>query len=161
MRSAFEGILAEQGGATEGSATLTRAPITQCIVYLLRYLSEQSDARLSWLPGREDTNLSRAVDAIFEHPEAHHTVDSLADDAIMSGSVFAARFRAAFGSTPISFLHDMRLRRAAEHLRQKGETAVEQISRRLGFNSRNHFLRAFKVHFSVSPAAFHESLDLR
>ena len=70
VRSAFEGILAEQGGATEGSATLTWAMMTQCIVYLLRYLSEQSDGRLSWLPGLEDPNLSRAVDAIFEHPKA-------------------------------------------------------------------------------------------
>ena len=77
MRSAFEGILAEQGGATEGSATLTWAMMTQCIVYLLRYLSEQSDGRLSWLSGLEDPNLSRAVDAIFEHLEAPHTVDFL------------------------------------------------------------------------------------
>ena len=79
----------------------------------------------------------------------------------MSRSVFAKRFQAAFGSTPISFLHDMRLRRAAEHLRQKGETSVEQIARRLGFNSRSHFSLAFKVHFGVSPAAFRESLNLR
>lgn len=77
MRSAFEGILAEQGGATEGSATLTRALMTQRIAYLLRYLSEQSDGRLSWLSGLEDPNLSRAVDAIFEHLEAPHTVDFL------------------------------------------------------------------------------------
>ena len=135
--------------------------MTQCIVYLLRYLSEQSDGRLSWLPRLGDPNRSRTVDAIFEHPEAPHTGDSLADEAIMSRSVFAERFRTAFGSTPISFLHDMRLRRAAEHLRQKGETSVEQIARRLGFNSRSHFSRAFKVHFGVSPAAFRESLDLR
>ena len=158
VRSAFEGILAEQGGATEGSATLTRALMTQCIVYLLRYLSEQSDGRLPWLPGLEDPNLARAVDVIFEHPEAPHTVDSLADEAIMSRSVFAERFRAAFGSTPISFLHDMRLRRAAEHLRQSGDTPVEQIARRVGFNSRSHFPRTFKDHFGVSPAAFREDL---
>ena len=160
VRLAFEGILAEQGGATEGSATLTRALMTQCIVYLLRYLSEQSDGRLPWLPGLEDPNLSRAVDAIFEHPEAPHTVDSLADEAIMSRSVFAERFRETFGSTPISFLHDMRLRKAAEQLRQKGSTSIEQVAHRVGFNSRSHFSRAFKDHFGVSPAAFREGLEL-
>ena len=159
VRLAFEGILAEQGGATEGSATLTRALMTQCIVYLLRYLSEQSDGRLPWLPGLEAPNLARAVDVIFEHPEAPHTVDSLADEAIMSRSVFAERFRAAFGSTPISFLHDMRLRKAAEQLHQKGETSIEQVAHRVGFSSRSHFSRAFKDHFGVSPAAFRESLN--
>jgi len=159
VRLAFEGILAEQGGATEGSATLTRALMTQCIVYLLRYLSEQSDGRLPWLPGLEDPNLSRAVDAIFEHPEAPHTVDSLADEAIMSRSVFAERFRETFGSTPISFLHDIRLRKAAEQLRHNGSTSIEQVAHRVGFNSRSHFSRAFKDHFGVSPAAFREGLE--
>jgi len=159
VRLAFEGILAEQGGATEGSATLTKALMTQCIVYLLRYLTEQFDGRLPWLPGLEDPNLSRAVDVIFEHPEAPHTVDSLADEAIMSRSVFAERFRETFGSTPISFLHDMRLRKAAEQLRQKGSTSIEQVAHQVRFNSRSHFSRAFKDHFGVSPAAFREGLE--
>jgi len=149
VRLAFEGILAEQGGATEGSATLTKALMTQCIVYLLRYLTEQSDGRLPWLPGLEDPNLSRAVDVIFEHPEAPHMVDSLADEAIMSRSVFAERFRETFGSTPISFLHDMRLRKAAEQLLQKGSTSIKQVAHLVGFNSRSHFSRAFKDHFGV------------
>ena len=156
VRSAFEGILAEQGGATEGSIALTRALMTQCIVYLLRTLSEQSDGRLPWLPGLEDPNLSQAVDAIFEHPEAAHTVDSLADQAIMSRSVFAERFRDAFGSTPINFVHNIRIRKAAELLRHHGAPSIEQVARQVGFNSRTHFSRAFKDQFGISPAAFRE-----
>ncbi|HAA94809.1 MAG TPA: hypothetical protein DHW65_08570 [Dehalococcoidia bacterium] len=156
VRSAFEGILAEQGGATEGSVALTRALMTQCIVYLLRNLSEQADGRLPWLPGREDPNLSHAVDAIFENPEAAHTVDSLADHAIISRSVFAERFREAFGSTPINFVHNIRIRKAAELLRKNDGPSVQEVSRREGFNSRTHFSRAFKEQFGVSPAAFRE-----
>ena len=154
VRSAFEGILAEQSGTTEGSVTLTRALMTECIVYLLRYLSGQSDGRLPWLPGLEDPNLATAVDAIFEHPEAAHTVDSLADEALMSRSVFAERFREAFGATPINFLHDIRMRKAADLLRLIGGPPVEQVARRVGFNSRTHFSSAFKNHFGISPAAF-------
>ena len=59
VRSAFEEILAEQGGATEGSVALTRALMTQCIVYLLRSLSDQSGGRLPCLLGLEDPNLSQ------------------------------------------------------------------------------------------------------
>ncbi len=154
VRSAFEGILEEQGGETEGSATLTRAFMTQCIVYLLRYLSDHSDGRLPWLPGLEDPNLAQAVDAIFQHPEAAHTVDSLADLALMSRSVFAQRFRNAFGATPINFVHDIRIRKAADLLRQNGGPSVEQVASRVGFNSRTHFSSAFKSHFGISPAAF-------
>ena len=160
VRLAFEGILAEQAGATQGSVALTRALMTQCIVYLFRYLTEQSDGRLPWLSGLEDPNLARAVDAIFERPEAAHTVDSLAEVAIMSRSVFAERFRAAFQSTPINFLHDVRLRRAAELLHGKGQTSIEQVAHRVGFNSRSHFSRAFKDHFGLSPAAFREGREV-
>ena len=87
VRSAFEEILAEQGGVTEGSVALTRALMTQCIVYLLRSLSNQSGGRLPCLLGLEDPNLCQVVETIFEHPEAAHTVDSLADQALMSRSV--------------------------------------------------------------------------
>jgi transcriptional regulator GlxA family with amidase domain len=154
VRSAFEGILAEQGGATEGSAALTRALMTQCIVYLLRNLTDQSDGRLPWLPGLEDPNLSQAVDSIFKHPETPHTVDSLADQALMSRSVFAERFREAFGDTPINFVHNIRIRKAADLLRGRTGPTAEQIARQVGFSSRTHFSSAFKSQFGVSPAAF-------
>jgi AraC-like DNA-binding protein len=154
VRGAFEGILDEQGGETNGSATLTRTLMTQCIVYLLRYLSEKSDGRLPWLPGLEDPDLAKAVDAIFQHPEDVHTVDSLADLALMSRSVFADRFREAFGATPINFVHDMRIRKAADLLRQDGGLTVEQVAHRVGFNSRTHFSSAFKSHFGVTPNTF-------
>lgn len=159
VRLAFESILAEQGGDMQGSIALTRALMTQCIVYLFRYLSEHSDGKLLWLSGLEDPNLARAVDVIFERPEAGHTVDSLADEAIMSRSVFAERFRAVFGSTPMSFLHNIRLRRAAKLLRQPGDTPIERVAHQVGFSSRSHFSRAFKDHFGLSPAAFRDSRD--
>ena len=156
-RVAFESILAEQVDADPGSVALTQALMTQCLVYLLRYLSEQSDGRLPWLSGLEDPNLAPALDLIFERPSAAHTVDSLADAATMSRSVFAERFRAAFGCTPIRFLHDVRLRLATELLGQRRGLSIDQVAHRVGFRSRSHFSQAFKDHFGISPAAFRES----
>ncbi len=119
-------------------------------------LSDQSDGRLPWLPGLEDPNLSHAVDTIFEHPVATHTVDSLADCALMSRSVFAERFREAFGSTPINFVHNLRIRKAADLLRQTGGPSVEQVAHQVGFKSRSHFSSAFKNQFGIFSAAFRE-----
>ena len=156
-RVAFESILAEQVMASPGSVALTQALMTQCLVYLLRYLSEQSDGRLPWLSGLEDPNLAPALELILEHPAAVHIVDSLADAAIMSRSLFAERFRAAFGCTPIRFLHDVRLRRATELLRQGRGMSIDQVAHRVGFKSRSHFSQAFKDHFGNPPAAFRQS----
>jgi AraC-like DNA-binding protein len=153
-RVAFESILAEQGGARPGSGALTQALMSQCLVYLLRYLSEQSESPLPWLSALEDPSLGRAVDLIFEHPASTHTVDSLADAAIMSRSVFAQRFHRAFGCPPITFLHDVRLRRAAVLLRQSTALSIQQVADRVGFGSRSHFSQTFKAHFGVTPAAF-------
>ena len=89
VKIAFEGIFAEQGGATEGSVTLPKALMTQCIAYLLRSLSDQSDGRLPWLT---DPNLSHAVDTLFNHPQAAHTVDSLTGGALMSRSGLRGAF---------------------------------------------------------------------
>ena len=156
-RVVFESILAEQVDANPGSVSLTQALMTQCLVYLLRYLSEQSDGRLPWLSGLEDPNLAPALDLIFERPSAAHTVDSLADAVIMSRSLFAERFQEAFGCTPIRFLHDVRLRLATELLGQRRGVSIDQVAHRVGFRSRSHFSQAFKDHFGISPAAFRES----
>ena len=149
-RVAFESILAEQVGANPGSAALTQALMTQCLIYLFRYLSEQSDNRIPWLSGLEDPNLAPALELILEHPAAGHTVDSLADAAFMSRSVFAERFRAAFGCTPIRFLHDVRLRLATELLQQGRGMSIDQVAHRVGFRSRSHFSQAFKDHFGTA-----------
>ena len=72
----------------------------------------------------------------------------------MSRPVFAERFREAFGETPINFVHYLRIRKAANLLRQNGGPSVEQVARQAGFNSRTHFSSAFKDQLGISPAAF-------
>ena len=153
-RFAFETLLAEQGGMSQGSETLTRALMSQCLVYLLRYLSEQPPDSLPWLTSLEDPGLSRALDQIFDRPSALHTVASLADAALMSRSAFADRFHEAFGISPMKFLHDVRLRQAAELFQRNPDLAIEQVARRVGFTSRSYFSQEFKGRFGTSPAAF-------
>ena len=153
-RVAFESILSEQGGTRQGSVALTQALMSQCLIYFLRSVSEESQSPLPWLLALEDPSLGRALDLIFEDPSTSHTVDSLADAANMSRSMFAERFHRAFGCPPITFLHDMRLRRAAVLLRQSTELSTERVAYRVGFRSRSHFSQAFKAHFGTSPAGF-------
>ena len=153
VRIAFETLLAEQGGGTPGSNALTQALMSQCLVYLFRYLTEQPNDGLPWLASLEDPSLAQAIDLIFDQPNAPHSVASLAETAMMSRSVFADRFHAAFNTSPMSFVHDIRLRRAADLLQRRPELSIEQVARRVGFSSRSHFSSAFKERFSVSPAA--------
>ena len=71
----------------------------------------------------------------------------------MSRSVFARRFQECFARTPMDYVRDVRLRRAAQLL-HRGELSVNDIATRVGFASRSHFSRAFGEHFDCSPAEF-------
>ena len=154
IRSAFEALLAEHSNAREGSEALTQALMSQCLVYLLRHLAEQPDDSLPWLTSLDDPGLGQALDLIFDRPGDHHTVASLADAALMGRSSFAERFHDAFGVPPMKFLHDVRLRRAAEMFQRDPTLAVDQVAGRMGFTSRSHFSQEFKRRFGASPAAF-------
>ena len=154
IRFIFETLLEEQGGASAGSEALTQALMSQCLVYLLRHLSEGPDDSLPWLSRLDDDGLGPALDLIFDQPGSPHTVALLADASLMSRSSFAKRFHDTFGVPPMKFLHDVRLRRAADMFQKKPEPSIDQVARHVGFTSRSHFSREFKRRFGASPAAF-------
>ncbi len=153
MRAVFEAILAEQKIAAPGRMQMLSALMHQCLVGLLRRLCEQEDCVLPWLAALEDGRVARAMQRVLEAPEAPHSLDSLAREAAMSRSAFAARFRAALGRTPMEYVKDVRLREAARLLRQ-GHLTVDAVAVRAGFASRSHFSRAFREALGQSPSAW-------
>lgn len=154
--AAFDGILTEQRRPAEGSTALTRALMTQCLIYLLRFVSQESEAPLPWLSALEDPALGPAVELLLTQPSSHHTLDSLAEAAVMSRSAFATRFHDAFGRPPLTFLHEIRMRRAAQLLERSRTTGIEQVAHAVGLASRSHFSEAFKTRFGVTPAAYRD-----
>jgi AraC-like DNA-binding protein len=152
--AAFQGILAEQSHPGPGSAALTASLMNECLVHLFRHLAEKGP--LPWLSALEDDRLGKSLDRIFEDLGGDHTVESLADVAGMSRSAFSESFTAAFGQPPITFLHQLRMQRAANLLRE-ASYSVEEVAGRIGFSSRSHFSHAFKEHHGTSPASFREN----
>ena len=150
-RSAFKSILAEQSEAGLGSEAMKAALMSQCIVFLLRRLCEGGTCSLPWLAALEDERLARALDRILQSPADPHTVESLAEVASMSRSVFAQTFATAFGLPPMSMVRRIRMERALGLLERGDGLPMEAVARRVGFSSRSHFSRAFKRQFGVSP----------
>lgn len=71
----------------------------------------------------------------------------------MSRSVFARRFHDCFDRTPMEYVREARLRRAARLL-HRGELSASDVATRVGFASRSHFSRTFHEHFGCPPAEF-------
>ena len=151
----FQGILAEQSHPGPGSAALTASLMNECLVHLFRQLAEKGP--LPWLTALEDDRLGRSLDRIFEDLGGDHTVESLADEAGMSRSAFSESFATAFGQPPMTFLHQLRMQKAA-NLLQEASYSVEEVASRIGFSSRSHFSHAFKEHHGTSPALFRDNL---
>jgi AraC-like DNA-binding protein len=153
VRHSLDLLLAELSAPKAGTRALVRALMQQCLVLLLRRHCASGDCHVPWLRALEDPRLGRAVAAMFEHPEALHTLERLAALAGMSRSSFAEHFAAEFGRGPMDLLKEVRLRRAAQLLRGTN-TPVKVLAGRVGYRSRSYFSRAFKDLFDLSPAEY-------
>ncbi|MCG8419871.1 MAG: AraC family transcriptional regulator [Proteobacteria bacterium] len=149
----FAQLVAEQLAVRPGVRRMTQLYMEQCLVHLFRQLCDGDECALPWLAALEDPQLSRALGAVLAEPAANHSVESLAEAAAMSRSVFSRRFAEAFSTTPGDFVRRVRLRRAAELLRTT-DLPIKAIAVRVGFASRSHFSRAFKAELGRNPATY-------
>jgi transcriptional regulator GlxA family with amidase domain len=89
-----------------------------------------------------------------------HTLDGLAQRALMSRRTFTRRFREATGTTVGQWLQHQRLA-LAQRLLEKGGQSIEAIAAECGFGSavslRQHFAAAFKT----SPSAYRRQFSQR
>ena len=153
MRAIFETLIDEYQRSGPACAAMMTALMNQCLIHVLRRVSEQAGGALPWLSALDDLRLARVVETILSHPQQRHTLDSLASIAHMSRSTFARHFEKCFGRTPLDYVRDVRLRRAAQLLRVS-ELPVDGIANKVGFASRSHFSRAFHDQFGCSPVEF-------
>jgi AraC-like DNA-binding protein len=157
MRATFEALVSEYHETGPASHAMMTALMNQCLILVLRRVSEEAQGSLPWLSALEDPQLAGVIDTMLQHPEQPHTVESLASIAHMSRSAFARRFAECFNRPPMDYLRDVRLRRAAQLL-SRGDLSVDEIANKVGFSSRSHFSRTFGDHFGASPLAFREGL---
>jgi AraC-like DNA-binding protein len=123
---------------------------------LRTYLAGAEQAGL--LPPRQETDaqIALALSALHDRPAADWTLAELADLAGMSRTLFAARFRAAVGESPMRHLARIRLGQAAGYLTTT-RLSVEAIARRTGYGTNASLSKAFKREFGTSPGHYRDS----
>lgn len=160
VRTALEELVRELSSPRIGTRALTRALMSQCVIILLRRKMAEDEQAMKWLEGLTDESLWSALRAMLDRPRDTHTVESLAREAGMSRTSFAARFSATYGTGPIDLLRLIRLQRAAEIL-ARTDVPVKRVAEMVGYSSRSSFSRAFEVQFGSAPDIFRAQLRAR
>ena len=106
------------------------------------------------LPGiLRDRPIGRVVHLIHLRPERAWTVRALANEANMSRSSFAARFKKRIGAAPKRYLQRYRFSKAV-HLLQTTGAKIDEIARQVGYDSESSFSKAFKRLMGKAPGAY-------
>lgn len=125
------------------------------VLQLLRWLLDhagRAELPPGLLTGLAQPRLARALVALHESPGAGWTLDTMAQQAGMSRSAFAAAFRTHVGQPPADYLVQWRMAIAQTLLR--GGTPVKAAATELGYASASSFSRAFTQATGLSPRAW-------
>ena len=105
-------------------------------------------------PTLTDEWLQQAIDNVEKHiADEHYGVEQLSADMCMSRMTLYRKIPSATGQKPTEFIRTIRLRRAAELLRENRLTITE-ISYATGFSSVSYFSRCFRNMYGVAPTQF-------
>lgn len=149
LNSTLRLLAFETAGRPGGGAM--REHLTQILsLHVLRSLLG-ADARPAWLAGFRDPAIGAALAAMHRRPAFGWTVAHLASEAHLSRTVFATRFKALVGLSPMDYLLHRRISGATRDLAE-GRT-VASVASRWGYGSESAFSAAFKRVTGRTPAS--------
>jgi AraC-like DNA-binding protein len=144
---------AERNRSLGCGSVLRRLAEFVCIESLRCWIEQMPADMKGWLLVLRDEGMATAVQAVHEHPERRWTVESLARQAGMSRSVFAARFKALVGESPMEYVSRWRMHRAVGLLEQ-GAVSLKSVIEASGYKSPTTFRTNFKRQFGIRPREY-------
>ncbi|GAA0497876.1 AraC family transcriptional regulator [Pigmentiphaga daeguensis] len=105
-----------------------------------------------WVQALRDPRLGKVIVALHRDPGRPWTVAELAAQMGSSRSVFAERFLAVTGMTPLRYLTELRMQLAVQWI-ERERLPIEAVAYRLGYGSLAAFSRAFKRVVGQPPGA--------
>ncbi len=157
LRWSLERLREELRDPQPGGSLIAQQLAYMMLIQALRlHLSEHAATEPGWLAGLADRQMSVAIARMHADPGRAWTLQSLAEQVGMSRSVFALRFRAIVGSTPMEYLTRWRMLLAADRLRSSSE-GLSAIAQSLGYESDSAFGKAFRRVMGCSPRQYSKS----
>lgn len=135
-----------------GEVITTRLADIIVVQAIRAWLEQEAGALGGWLGALQDEHIGRALAAMHREPGRPWDLQSLAREARMSRSTFAARFTELVGQPAMTHLTRLRMNLAHTRLREE-DTAVHRVAADLGYASEAAFTRAFARVTGQTPGA--------
>lgn len=160
IQSTLRAMAAEASELRPGGETVITRLADILVIHVIRsWIAQDPAAQTGWLGALQDKQIGRVISRIHREPERAWSLESLASDAAMSRSAFAARFTELVGEPAMHYVTRWRMHLALTWL-QEDNMPVGDLSRRLGYESEAAFNRAFKRHIGLPPGAARRNKDV-
>ena len=101
-----------------------------------------------------DTFLAKLLDIMDKQMENNTlTVDELVEDMGMGRTVFFNKLKSLTGLSPVEFIREMRIKRAAQLLEQK-QYNITEVTYMVGMNDSRYFAKCFKATYGMTPSEY-------
>ena len=149
------GLMEQEIRAAEpGTDTIVQALLDMVFTYALREIAlERGQEGHGWSQAARDPQVRRALTLMHERCAHPWTLEELAQQAGLSRTALAERFRDAMGDTPLNHLRVLRMQRAMRLLTET-DHKLEAVAADVGYQDAFSFSKVFKRTVGVSPKAF-------
>jgi AraC-like DNA-binding protein len=137
-----------------GGFVVAQQLATMVLVQALRLqLSDGRHDGVGWLFALADKRMRAAISAMHESPDRRWTLQTMAEQAAMSRTTFALKFKEMVGLSPMDYLTRWRMMLAADKLTSSRDS-ISEIGLALGYESEKSFSTAFKRVMNCSPRKY-------
>lgn len=151
IHSTLRMIAAEAKEMSLGGETVITRLADVLVVQAIRFwITHDPLTQTGWLGALQDPKIGKVISRIHREPGGAWTLNSLAREASMSRSAFAARFTELVGEPAMRYVTRWRMHFAQARLKE-GNATVSEVALTLGYESEAAFNRAFRRLLGISP----------
>ncbi|MEK4466248.1 AraC family transcriptional regulator [Paenibacillus sp. FSL H8-0315] len=147
------GMIEEYHNKLQGYQTMLGSKFMELVVYLSRHYDPQEKG----IQGNHLMHLANALSYMEDRYLEPLTLDQIAKHSDISVRHLNRIFRSYYQTTPIAYLHRLRLERACGLLKHSN-LSITQISHECGFSDSNYFTRQFTKIYGMSPKVYRNKL---
>ncbi len=86
------------------------------------------------------------------------TIDGLLSEMAMGRTVFYNKLKGLTGFSPVEFIREVRIKRAAQLL-ETGQYSITEVTYMVGMNDARYFSKCFKAAYNMTPSEYKHSMS--